>query len=182
MKVYTKGGDKGKTSLLGGDRLPKSDTRIHAYGTVDELNSYLGLLADQPVNQSRILFLRNIQSNLFSIGSHLAAASDFDKRKLPELPADLESDLEQSIDDMDAKLPQLKHFVLPGGHPSVSVCHVARSVARRAERLIVELHRQEPVEQAIIIYLNRLSDYLFVLARMMAQELNIEEVPWKPAK
>ena len=182
MKVYTKGGDKGETSLLGGYRLSKSNTRIHAYGTVDELNSHLGLLADQPVNRSRLVFLRNIQRNLFSIGSHLAAAADFDKSKLPEIPADLESDLEQAIDDMESRLPKLRHFVLPGGHSSVSVCHIARSVARRAERLVVELHSQEPTKQSIIIYLNRLSDYLFVLARMMAQELNIQEVPWKPAK
>lgn len=179
MKIYTRGGDKGKTSLLGGHRTVKSDIRIHAYGTVDELNCYIGLLADQPVNQDRAPFLQDIQRNLFSIGSHLAASADFKKDKLPGLAPGLVASLEHAIDDMDARLPELRSFVLPGGHSSVSFCHIARSVARRSERMVVAIQQQESVEEIIITYLNRLSDYLFVLARMMAQELQVKEIPWK---
>lgn len=180
MKIYTRGGDKGKTSLLGNIRLPKSDIRIHAYGTVDELNSNIGLLADQPINQSRVDFLHKVQNVLFTMGAHLAAAPDYDSEKLPNPAADLVEQLEKTIDMMDAKLPELKSFLLPGGHQSVSICHVARSVARRAERMVVALQGQEPIEGWILIYLNRLSDYLFVLSRIMAQELGVKEIPWKP--
>jgi cob(I)alamin adenosyltransferase len=179
MKVYTKGGDKGQTSLLGGMRLPKSDIRIHAYGTVDELNSYIGLLADQPINQARVELLRQVQNVLFTMGSHLAATPDYDSEKLPRPAANLVEQLELAIDEMDAKLPELRSFLLPGGHHSVSFCHIARSVARRAERMVVALHQQEPIDGWIITYLNRLSDYLFVLARMMTQELDVREIPWK---
>jgi len=182
MKVYTRGGDKGKTSLLGGARVEKSDIRINAYGTVDELNSYIGLLADQPVNQSRVEFLKEIQRILFTIGSHLAAGPEFSVDKLPPLSKGIEQVMEQEIDDMDKDLPQLRFFVLPGGHQSVSFCHIARTVSRRAERAIVALQQQESVEPVIITYMNRLSDYLFVLSRKMAHELNVAELPWKPEK
>lgn len=179
MKVYTKGGDKGKTSLLGGVRLPKSDIRIHVYGSVDELNSYLGLLADQPVNKERAEFLRQVQGVLFTMGSHLAADSGYNSKKLPVPDPNVVEQLELAIDRMDAELPALRSFVLPGGHQSVSFCHIARSVARRAERMAVTLHQQEPLDEWILIYLNRLSDYLFVLARYMAQVLGAQEIPWK---
>lgn len=182
MKIYTRGGDTGQTSLLGGDRKSKSNIRIQAYGAVDELNSHLGLLADQEVNKSRATFLRDIQRTLFTMGSQLAASPDFPKDKLPEFAIGLEAELEQAIDDMDSRLPELRSFILPGGHPSVSVCHIARTVARRAERMVVSLQEQEAVEMKIITYLNRLSDYLFVLARQMAQELGVQELPWKPER
>lgn len=180
MKIYTKTGDEGTTSLFGGQRLLKSDLRIDAYGTVDELNSYLGLLRDQPVNANRKEILLEIQDRLFTIGSILATVPGNTKVKIPLLN---ESDvvlLEKEIDKMDDQLPPMKSFVLPGGHESVSMGHVVRTVCRRAERLVIALHDQNPVDLILIKYLNRLSDYLFVLCRMMARELNIEETPWKP--
>lgn len=180
MKIYTKTGDQGITSLLGGMRVPKSDLRIDAYGTIDELNSYLGLLRDQEVNQKRSDFLKEIQDRLFTLGADLATVPGKDKVKKPDLfPEDVES-LEREMDKMDAQLPMLTAFILPGGHQSVSFCHLARTVCRRSERIVVELASFEPVSDLVIQYLNRLSDYLFVLGRMMAQELEIEEVTWKP--
>ena len=180
MKIYTKTGDAGTTSLFGGKRVSKADLRIDTYGTVDELNSYLGLLRDQEVNQKRKDILVEIQDRLFTIGSILATEPGNTKVKIPALA---ESDiiyLEAAMDKMDEALPPMRFFVLPGGHPSVSFGHVARTVCRRAERLIIVLHEQEAVEPLVIKYLNRLSDYLFVLCRMMAHELKIEETPWKP--
>ena len=180
MKIYTKTGDAGTTSLFGGKRVSKADLRIDTYGTVDELNSYLGLLRDQEVNQKRKDILVEIQDRLFTIGSILATEAGNTKVKIPALA---ESDiiyLEAEMDKMDEALPPMRFFVLPGGHPSVSFGHVARTVCRRAERLIIALHEQEAVEPLVIKYLNRLSDYLFVLCRMMAHELKIEETPWKP--
>ena len=179
MKIYTKGGDKGKTSLLGGNRVLKSNTRIHAYGTVDELNSHVGLLADQEVNRTRIDFIRVIQSTLFTIGSHLAAAPDQDTSKLPEIGLSDVKLLEEAIDDMDDALPVLKSFLLPGGHQSVSFGHISRCVCRRAERMVIQLSNEDKVAPIIITYLNRLSDYLYVLSRKMGQELNVEEIPWR---
>jgi len=180
MKIYTKGGDKGNTSLLGGSRVLKSNIRIHAYGTVDELNSYIGLLADQEVNRGRVDFIRAIQSTLFTIGSHLAAASEMDTSKLPEIAEPQVELLEKAIDEMDEALPELKSFLLPGGHQSVSFGHVSRCVCRRAERLVIQLGDENFVPPIIITYLNRLSDYLYVLSRKMGQELGVEEIPWKP--
>jgi cob(I)alamin adenosyltransferase len=180
MKIYTKTGDKGQTSLLGGTRISKSHDRINAYGTTDELNSYIGLLRDQPVNLNRKDVLKEIQDRLFTIGSSLAADPDKSKMKIPDL---LDSDvklLENEIDKMNASLPELKEFILPGGHESVSFCHIARCVCRRSERLVVVLAEKEFVSELVVIYLNRLSDYLFVLSRMMAKELNAEEITWKP--
>lgn len=179
MKIYTKTGDKGFTSLLGGTRVSKSHLRIDAYGTIDELNSYLGLLRDQEVNTVRKDQLKEIQDRLFTIGSHLASDSDQKNRKIPDLFNEDVDFLEKEMDKMNEMLPEMRNFILPGGHSSVSFCHIARCVCRRAERLVVHLHEQQVVEEIIIIYLNRLSDYLFVLSRMMALELNAEEIPWK---
>jgi cob(I)alamin adenosyltransferase len=180
MKIYTKTGDKGQTSLLGGTRVSKSDQRIHAYGTIDELNSYIGLLRDQEVNHKRKEILIEIQDRLFTIGSSLAADPEKSNIKKPDLKGSDVSLLENAIDEMEKELPELKSFILPGGHPSVSFCHIARCVCRRAERYTIGLQESSPVEDLIIIFLNRLSDYLFVLSRAMAKEVNAEEVKWKP--
>jgi len=180
VKIYTKTGDQGTTALFGGQRLPKSDLRIETYGTVDELNSFLGLLRDQPVNAQRKEILIEIQDRLFTIGSILATEPGNTKVKIPSLQEGDVVFLENEIDKMDGQLPPMKFFVLPGGHESVSIGHVVRTVCRRAERLVIALHAQTPVDSMVIKYLNRLSDYLFVLCRMMAKELKIEETPWKP--
>ncbi len=180
MKIYTKTGDSGSTSLFGGKRVLKSDLRIDTYGTVDELNSYIGLLRDQDVNHKRKDILIEIQDRLFTIGSILATESGNEKVKIPSLAdADIHL-LEKEIDVMDAQLPPMRSFVLPGGHPSVSFCHIARTVCRRAERLVIALDAVEKINSRVIQYLNRLSDYLFMLSRKMSAELNAEETPWKP--
>jgi cob(I)alamin adenosyltransferase len=179
MKIYTKTGDTGMTSLFGGKRVTKAHTRIDAYGTVDELNSFMGLVRDQEVNQRRKDVLVRIQNTLFIIGSILATEPDNTKVKIPSLREDDVHFLEQEIDAMDAALPPLRFFILPGGHSSVSFCHVARTVCRRAERLTTALFDHEMAQPLVLKYLNRLSDYLFVLGRMMAHELGVEEVPWK---
>jgi cob(I)alamin adenosyltransferase len=181
MKIYTKTGDKGLTSLIGGARVPKSSLRIDCYGTVDELNSYVGLLRDQEVNVKRRDLLKEIQDRLFTIGSHLATDPTQEVHKrLPDLHAADVDLLEAEMDLMNESLPPLREFVLPGGHPAVSFGHVARCVCRRAERLAVHLHEESPVEDLVVIYLNRLSDYLFVLSRAMASDLGVGEVTWKP--
>lgn len=180
MKIYTKTGDKGTTALFGGKRVSKADLRIDTYGTVDELNSYIGLVRDQPVNQVRKTTLVEIQDRLFTIGSILATEPGNTKVKIPALSPDDVTFLEKEIDAMDASLPPMKFFLLPGGHQSVSFCHVARTVCRRAERLTIALNEHEPVDGLVIQYLNRLSDYLFMLSRKMSAELNAEELPWKP--
>lgn len=180
MKIYTKTGDLGTTSLLGGARVPKSDLRIDAYGTIDELNSYIGMVRDQPINEKRADFLKEIQDRLFTIGADLATEPGKDKVKKPDLHPEDIAVLEQEMDIMDTQLPPLRAFILPGGHPSVSFCHLARTVCRRAERIAVELSKIEPVNELVIQYLNRLSDFLFVLGRKMSQELEVEEITWKP--
>ncbi len=182
MKVYTKTGDTGTTGLFGGGRVSKSHYRVEAYGTVDELNAYIGMVRDQDQNEGRKALFVAIQNQLFSIGAHLATASDAGKAKLPKLSEDSVTQLENAIDQMDEALPPMKFFVLPGGHPTVSFCHIARCVCRRAERLSVALDHEEPVPQLVIKYLNRLSDYLFVLSRKISQELDVEETPWKPGE
>lgn len=179
MKIYTKTGDAGSTALFGGKRVSKADLRIEAYGTIDEVNAWLGLVRAQQVNDSRGEFLIAIQNNLFVIGSMLAAEPGNTRIKIPVLSPSSVTDLEEAIDRMDSILPPLRNFVLPGGNQSVSYCHLARTVSRRAERCIVALHREEPVDALVLTYLNRLSDYLFVLARIMAHELGVEETPWK---
>lgn len=180
MKIYTKTGDSGSTALFGGKRVLKSDLRIETYGTVDELNSCIGLVRDQPVNRGRQAVLIEIQDRLFTVGSILATEPGNTKVKIPTLGETDVQFLEKQIDEMEAALPPMKSFVLPGGHQSVSFCHITRTVCRRAERLVISLHAVEPVEPSVIKYLNRLSDYLFVLARKMAYELGAEETPWKP--
>lgn len=180
MKIYTKTGDKGTTSLFGGKRVSKSDLRIETYGTIDELNSYVGLVRDQAVNQNRKNVLVEIQDRLFTIGSILATEPGNTKVKIPSLIQKDVTNLEKEIDAMDASLPPMKSFVLPGGHQAVSFCHVARTVCRRAERLVIALDGQEKIDALVIQYLNRLSDYLFMLSRKMSAELNAEEMPWKP--
>ncbi len=182
MKIYTKGGDDGTTALLGGLRLPKSHIRIEAYGTLDELNSHMGMLRDQPVNELRKDSIITIQERLFTIGAHLATAPGKDNVKKPDLLLTDVAWLEEKIDEMEESLPAMKFFILPGGHSSVSAAHIARCVCRRTERSVTHLSLQEPVENLIIIYLNRLSDYLFVLSRKMSQELKSEEIPWMPRK
>lgn len=180
MKIYTKTGDQGTTSLFGGKRVSKADLRIDTYGTVDELNSYLGLLRDQEVNHKRKEFLVEVQDRLFTIGSILATEPGNTKVKIPHLQeSDIEI-LEREIDAMDVILPPMRFFVLPGGHTAVSFCHIARTVCRRAERLTIALNATEAIDGLVIKYLNRLSDYLFMLSRMMTQELQVEETPWKP--
>ncbi len=181
MKIYTKTGDSGQTSLIGGTRVDKSHTRIESYGTVDELNACIGLLSDQEVNTSRRILLKEIQDRLFTVGASLATdPAKAGKKAIPDI---LESDielLEKAMDEMDTQLPELRYFVLPGGHQAVSFAHLARTVCRRAERQVIRLAEIEPVDSLVIKYLNRLSDYLFVISRKMAQELNIEEIKWIP--
>jgi len=180
MKIYTKKGDDGTTGLLGGTRLPKHHIRIETYGTVDELNSFVGQLRD---NLNGILpteELIKIQEELFSIGSHLAADPDKNKMSLPLLSEQMVLDLENAMDLMEAGLPEMKFFVLPGGHASVSHAHICRCVCRRAERLCVALSEMESVEPFILKYLNRLSDYFFVLSRRITQVTNSVETPWNP--
>jgi cob(I)alamin adenosyltransferase len=179
MKIYTRTGDKGTTALFGGKRVSKADIRIDAYGTVDELNSHIGMLRDQQVNRDRVDELVGIQKRLFVIGSILATVPGNTTVQIPKLNEKNIEVLEVLIDAMDKTLPPMRTFVLPGGHASVSAGHIARTVCRRAERLVVMLDGTESVDPLVIKYLNRLSDYLFVLCRKMARELNVEEVPWK---
>ena len=182
LKIYTKTGDKGKTSLLGGTKVPKNDARIESYGTVDELNSFIGLLNDQLSDATLNQRLLEIQDRLFTIGSLLALEQQ--KKNLPKIPELKEEDvthLEKEIDEMDNKLPPMKSFILPGGHLSVSTAHICRSVCRRAERRCIDLQEKGmPVDPLIIKYLNRLSDYFFVLARYVGQQLQVKEMLWKP--
>jgi cob(I)alamin adenosyltransferase len=180
MKIYTKTGDKGTTSLFGGKRVSKAELRIDTYGTVDELNSWMGVVRDQSINVVRKEILVLIQDRLFVIGSMLATEPGNTKVKIPNLLQEDITILEKEIDSMENTLEPMRFFVLPGGHQSISFCHVARTVCRRAERLTIALHEQEPINELVIQYLNRLSDYLFVLSRKMTAELDAEETPWKP--
>lgn len=183
FKIYTKTGDKGKTALIGGTKVPKSDLRIDAYGTVDELNSYIGLVSDYLINfPDTISLLREIQDRLFTIGASLACDPEKDtKMRIPDLHAEDVTLLEASIDKMNEELPEMKSFILPGGHVAVSTGHIARCVCRRAERLCVGLQEQQQfIEPLVLQYLNRLSDYLFVLSRWIGHKFQVEEIPWKP--
>jgi len=180
MKIYTKTGDKGFTSLIGGTRVPKHHLRIESYGTVDELNSYIGLIRDQDVAEHHKGVLKHIQDRLFTIGATLAADPEKSKMIIPDLDlADIEL-LEQEMDAMDEELPQLKHFILPGGNNAISFCHIARCVCRRAERIVVHLAEESTVDEKVTVYLNRLSDYLFTLARKIGSEHNVPENKWIP--
>ena len=177
MKIYTKTGDQGETAIFGGKRLPKNDLRIEAYGTVDELNAYLGLIRDYCTSSSIRTLLKEVQDRLFTLGSNLA--SDPDKTlSTPDLQAEDIILLEQQIDAFNEQLEPLRNFILPGGHPLVSHCHVARCICRRAERRVVSLSQESAVSGIIIQYLNRLSDFLFVLARKLANDLEVKEVVW----
>lgn len=182
FKIYTKTGDKGKTSLIGGTKVSKSHLRIESYGTTDELNSFIGLVIDHLSDVDSSKMLREIQDRLFTIGSSLACDPEKETgMKIPDLKeADIEL-LETEIDRMDASLPPMKHFILPGGHVAVSTIHIARCVCRRAERNCVLMLEQEHfVDPLVIKYLNRLSDYLFMLARYSGHLLKVAEIPWKP--
>jgi cob(I)alamin adenosyltransferase len=180
MKIYTKTGDKGTTALFGGKRVSKAELRIETYGTVDELNSWMGVLRDQEVNRNRQEELIEVQDRLFTIGSILATEPGNTKVKIPSLTENDITFLEKKIDAMESGLEPMKVFVLPGGHTSVSFGHVSRTVCRRAERLVIALDAQEKVDPLVIQYLNRLSDYLFVLCRAMTKDLGANETPWRP--
>ncbi|MDC0177263.1 cob(I)yrinic acid a,c-diamide adenosyltransferase [Polaribacter sp.] len=189
MKIYTKTGDTGTTSLYGGTRVKKHNLRIESYGTVDELNSYIGLIKDQEISDTNKNSLLKIQNELFILGSMLATPPEKETLKngkerlnIPKINESAILFLENEIDTMDATLPQMTHFILPGGHQTVSFCHVARCVCRRAERLSVALNDQETINTDIIKYLNRLSDYLFTLARKLSNDLSVEEIKWIPEK
>lgn len=182
FRIYTKTGDKGKTSLIGGTKVSKGHLRIETYGTVDELNSWIGLMNDHMTDPGVREMLRESQDRLFTIGASLATDPDKEsKMKRPDLHEEDVKKLEDAMDKMDESLPEMKHFILPGGHVAVSHCHIARCVCRRAERLCVALQDEgQPVEPLVLQYLNRLSDYLFVLARYVGHQLQVEELPWRP--
>lgn len=184
MKIYTRKGDRGITQLFGGQRVPKHHLRIEAYGTVDELNSFIGWLRDLLTEDALREELLNIQNNLFVIGSHLAAQPGKKGLALPELAPTAVRSLEEAIDRMETAVPPLRSFILPGGHPSVSAAHICRTVCRRAERSVTALAETEPstVPNLIQEYLNRLSDYFFMLARFLTHKLGIPEIPWLPAQ
>jgi len=189
MKIYTKTGDKGTTALFGGTRVPKHHIRIESYGTVDELNSHLGLIRDQEIDAHSKTMLQGIQDKLFTVGAVLATdpkkailKNGKERLNIPKISSlDIEL-LENEMDTMNLELPEMTHFVLPGGHQTVSFCHIARCVCRRAERLASALNDIEPFQPETLTYLNRLSDYLFVLARKLSKDLQAEEVKWIPNK
>ena len=187
MKIYTKTGDQGTTALFGGTRVPKHHIRIECYGTVDELNSYIGLIRDQDIDDHHKKILINIQDKLFISGSILATdpektilKSGKERLNIEKIKEDDIAFLEHEIDSMNDSLPPMTHFVLPGGHTTVSYCHITRCVCRRAERLASLLNDREPINELVLKYFNRLSDYLFVLARKLTHELQIEEIKWVP--
>jgi cob(I)alamin adenosyltransferase len=189
MKIYTKTGDEGTTGLFGGTRVQKNNLRIESYGTVDELNSYIGLIKDQEISQEINQSLLKIQHDLFTLGAMLATPPEKETLKngnerLNILKIDEQSILflENEIDKMESVLPQMTNFILPGGHTTVSFCHIARCVCRRAERLAVALNEYETIHHSILKYLNRLSDYLFVLARKLSKDLSVTEIKWIPEK
>lgn len=189
MKIYTKTGDKGTTSLFGGTRVKKDHLRIESYGTVDELNSYIGLIKDQAVDFHTEQSLVKIQQDLFTLGAMLATPpekevlkSGKERLNIPKINTTSIIFLEKEIDKMNDALPQMTHFILPGGHQTVSFCHIARCVCRRAERIVVTLQENETVNTDILIYLNRLSDYLFTLARKLSKDLSAKEIKWIPEK
>ncbi len=181
LKIYTKTGDDGTTGLFGGARLPKDDIRIEAYGTVDELNAVIGMLISSMEEDQMSSLLQTIQSRLFTVGSNLASDPSKDMITPDLLDADVQQ-IEDAIDRMQEGLAPLKHFILPGGSQAISIAHLARTVCRRAERRVVTLAHQSAVESIIILYLNRLSDFFFVLARWIAAQEGVEEIKWIPRK
>jgi len=185
MKIYTKTGDKGTTSLFGGTRVPKHHIRIESYGTIDELNSHIGLVKDQKVGDQTREILDRVQDRLFTLGAILATdpekailKSGQERLNIPTITEEDIKLLENEMDSMNEKLPEMTHFVLPGGHPSVSICHIARCVCRRAERLSTALYEISPFNELVLQYLNRLSDYLFVLARKLSKDLHANDLCW----
>ena len=181
MRVYTKTGDDGTSGLIGGTRVEKYDLRLESYGTVDELNSWLGLIRSQPIDQNTREILLSVQNNLFVIGARLA--TDLSKADLAySLPLDPDdiTILEKEMDRILDQLPPMEHFVLPGGGNTISYCHLARTVCRRAERRVCELAKKVNIPPELIKYLNRLSDYLFVLSRKIAVDEQVDEVQWLP--
>jgi cob(I)alamin adenosyltransferase len=180
MKIYTKTGDKGFTSLIGGTRVVKHHIRIESYGTIDELNSYIGLIRDQDIDVHDKEILKHIQDRLFTIGSSLASDPEKSRMIIPDLRLDDIEILEKEMDIMNENLPELKHFILPGGNNAISFCHIARCVCRRAERITVHLAEESKVDEKVNIYLNRLSDYLFTLARKIGNDNKIPENQWIP--
>ena len=189
MKIYTKTGDKGTTALFGGTRVPKHHIRIDSYGTVDELNSHIGLIRDQDIDQHYKAILMIIQDRLFTVGAILATDPEKatlkngkERLNIPKISSADIQQLENEMDTMNEALPEMTHFVLPGGHQTVSFCHIARCVCRRAERLASALNDLEPFLPETLMYLNRLSDYLFVLARKLSHDLHAEEIKWIPKK
>ncbi|MBK8500524.1 MAG: cob(I)yrinic acid a,c-diamide adenosyltransferase [Flavobacteriales bacterium] len=182
MKIYTRTGDKGETGLLGGTRVPKDHARIEAYGTVDEMNSHMGMLRDLAAPHHSGLII-TVQETLFAIGSRLAANSTEEaaRFKVPAISDAAISDLEQAMDAMDKDLEPMRNFILPGGHPAVSQAHICRTVCRRAERRVVQLARETDIDPLVIRYLNRLSDLLFVLARHLGHLHGVADTPWRPS-
>lgn len=189
MKIYTKTGDKGTTALFGGTRVPKHHIRIDSYGTVDELNSHIGLIRDQEIDPRSKEILIHIQDRLFTVGAVLATDPEKmtlkngkDRLNIPRVDEEDITLLETEMDTMNDDLPPMTHFVLPGGHTTVSYCHIARCACRRAERLATALYDIEPFDEHTLKYLNRLSDYLFVLARKLSHDLQADEIKWIPKK
>lgn len=189
MKIYTKTGDKGTTSLFGGTRVPKYHLRIEAYGTVDELNSYIGLIRDQKIDAHTAEILLKIQNELFTLGSMLATPpekeilkSGKERLNINKVGEKSVALLENEIDQMNESLPPMSHFILPGGHTTVSFCHITRCICRRAERITTLLSDESSINPQILVYLNRLSDYLFVLARKLTIDNQALEIPWIPEK
>jgi cob(I)alamin adenosyltransferase len=189
MKIYTKTGDNGTTGLYGGNRVKKYNLRIDSYGTVDELNAYIGLMKDQEISTSIKDSLLKIQNELFTLGAMLATPleketlkSGAERLNIPKIDSNSIVFLENEIDTMEEGLAPMTHFILPGGHQTVSFCHIARCICRRAERLCVALNDDETINNDILKYLNRLSDYLFVLARKLSKDLSVAEIKWIPKK
>lgn len=182
MKIYTKAGDQGKTSLIGGTRVPKSHIRIETYGTVDELNSFIGLLSDLVDDVKIKTDLKEIQDRLFTVGSSLACDPEKESAlRIPDLKEEDITGLELAMDQMNEVLAPMKSFIIPGGHQAISTAHIARCVCRRAERWCVNMQEEDLfVEILVIKYLNRLSDYLFTLARYIGHLNGVEDIPWKP--
>jgi len=189
MRIYTRTGDKGTTALIGGTRVPKHHIRIETYGTIDELNAHIGMVRSLEINRVHKDRLIQIQNQLFTMGSELATDPEKavmrngkERLQISKIGKEEIDQMEELIDEMNEGLPPLKNFILPGGHPVVAHCHIARTVCRRTERLATALYEVEPFDESLLKYLNRLSDFLFVLTRRVSFESKAEETPWIPKK